>query len=193
MLGSSSNLSLQAKTFYLPLDYIPYLMRVSIAFFFIFVHTFHQFIISVRVEILQRQVLQIILDPVYPQSGGQRRIYFKGFLCYESLPVRWMKIKRAHVMESVNQFYEEYPDIGGHRQYHFSEVFRLAFQLVSKGNFAYLGQTIHKKSDIFAEAVFHLLKGSQCILNGVMQKSGYQRGGVKPHFNQHPRHLQGMD
>ncbi len=96
-------------------------------------------------------------------------------------------------MQPVSQLDQNHPDIVGHGQQHFAEIFRLAFLFGLEMNLADFGDTIHQKRNLFTEHGGKVIIGGQGVLDRVMQKTGDNTGNIETQLSQQTGHLHGMD
>ena len=156
-------------------------------------HPFHQFRIFFRMEVFEREFLQFDFHPVYAEAVCERGVDFEGFLRDEFPFVQGLEFKGPHIMNPVGQPYDENPDIGRHGKHHFSEIFRLSFQLASKGNLADFRQSVDNEGHIISEGIAYLLDGRKGVLHRVMEKPRHDRRDVEPHINKNTGNFKGMN
>ena len=132
MFCPSFNLRFNIKGLQIILNDAIYLFCIFFPFLLLFCDLFYQIKIFFHAKISEGKILQFHLHPVDTQTACQRGIYFKCFPGNEFLSFLRLKFQRSHIVGSICQPYKGYPDIVGHGQHHFSEVFRLSFQLAAK-------------------------------------------------------------
>ena len=89
-----------------------------------------QILIDLRLQIAERQVVQLDLDPGNTEAVRQRRINLDGFSGLLPLLFRLPILTRAHIMETVRQLDDNNPYILRHGQKHLPKVLRLDFHLI---------------------------------------------------------------
>ena len=102
----------------------------------------HQFVILLRFQIAERQIFQFPFDVGYAQTVRQRRKNLHSFPGDLLLLLRRHRLKRSHIVKSVGQFDQNYPDVFRHRQKHLAIVFHLLFFFGLVLNPAQFGHTV---------------------------------------------------
>ena len=192
MFGPSLHFALDAEPFHLPADDPLDLLGILLPFFLLLDDPLGQIVVGLEIEVAEGEILQFRLHPVDPQTAGQRGIEFQGLLGDVELPVRRLKLERPHVVDPVRQTDEENPDIGGHRQNHLPEIFRLALLLIAEGDLADLRQPVDEECDLFAELLFDLFERGQGIFDRIVEEPGHEGGRIQFHIRQDPADLHGM-
>jgi hypothetical protein len=78
-----------------------------------------------RLQVLERQLLELVLDLAHAEPVGNRGVDVERFLGdLEATLVRQV-MQRAHVVKPVRQLHQDDPDVIHHRQQHLPVVFRL--------------------------------------------------------------------
>ena len=83
-------------------------------------------LVAVRIEILERQLLELVLDLAHAQPVGDGRVDVQRLLRRPQLPIFRHVLERPHVVQAVGQLHENDADVVDHRQQHLAEVLGLA-------------------------------------------------------------------
>ena len=76
--------------------------------------TFQHFI-TVRIDALERQILQLAEEGVQTQPVGNRRIDFQGFACNAPTLIRAHAAQSLHVVQTIRQLDQDDANITRHR------------------------------------------------------------------------------
>ena len=149
-------------------DFINVLLPILVPFR----HTDPQRLVDLRLEVLETQVLQFILDPPDSKAVRQRRIDLQRLLGDLLSLGRAEMFQGAHVVQPVGELDENDPDIVRHRKHHLAEILRLFFFIVPKRNLADFGHSVDKMHDILPELLFEFQGRGDRIFQGIVQQSG---------------------
>jgi hypothetical protein len=86
-------------------------------------------VVFIRVEILERVVFELSLEPVDTETAGQGRIEIHGLAGDIELGLLIGTFEHHHILQPVDQLDQQYADIGGDSQQHLADVLRLVDQL----------------------------------------------------------------
>ena len=153
----------------------------------------HNALISYRIQIPQRNILQFPLDLLHTEPVRQRRIHVHGFPTLDDLLFRGLVLHSAHVVQPVRNLDEHHPDILGHSHEHLSQIFHLLFFAAGKIRAGQLGNTLYQLRSGVAEALGNILIGSIGILDAIMEQRAQNRICVQTHLHHDLRHRQGVD
>ena len=96
-------------------------------------------------------------------------------------------------METVSQLDNHYPDILGHGQEHFPEVFQLLVFLILVMELGQLRYSVHQEGHFVAKHHFDIVKGIFRILHHIVKKGCNDTFGIHFKLCQDVSHCQGMD
>ena len=89
----------------------------------------HQIIIDIRLQILQRQVIQFDLQFADTKSLGDGAINLQCLLGNPLLALRRLVLQRAHIVQTIRQFDHNDADILRHGEEHLTQILCLHLQL----------------------------------------------------------------
>ena len=150
----------------------------------------HQLVVFFRLQIPERQILQLPFDVGYAQSVRQRCEDLQGFPGDLFLLLRCHRLERPHIVEPVRQFDQNHADVLCHRQEHLAVVFHLLFFFGLILDPAQFGDAVNQAGNLPAEFLFNLLQGHRGIFDYIMQQRRRDGVGVDLQFRQDPGHAQ---
>ena len=127
------------------------------------------FMISHRIKMFERKVLQLLLDTANPQPVCQRSVNFHRFQRLDTLLFRNSVVQGAHIVQPVCQLDNDDPDILCHRQQHFTHIFRLLLCAAGVWYIGKLCHAVHQFGNISAELLFNIVQRYRSILNNIVQ------------------------
>ena len=130
----------------------------------------------------ETQVFEFRLDFVEAESIGEWRVDVKRFACDFVLLVGWLRLERAHIVESVADFDEDDADVVAHRQQQFFEVLGLCRSLFAEDSTADFRQSIDDLGDFRAENILDVLDGVVGVLDHVVKQCRADARRTKSHF-----------
>ena len=149
-------------------------------------------VIRLGVEVLERQILELVFDLPHSQSVGDGRVDVQGLLPDgQSSPLRHVA-ERTHVVQPVGQLDENDANVVDHGEQHLAEVFRLSFLARGEGDGADLGDTFHDMSHFGPKQFSHPLDRGECVLNDVMEQTSRNRDVIQTHVRHQGSHLEGV-
>ena len=92
-----------------------------------------QVLVGLALEILERQILELVLDLAHPEPVGDRRVDVERLLGDLHAALFGQVVQRPHVVEPVGQLHQDDPDVIHHRQQHLPEVLRPRSSLDENG------------------------------------------------------------
>ncbi len=148
--------------------------------------------VRVGVEIPQCEILKIPLHAPNAQAVRDRRVDFDRLFGDRELLGRRQRGQGAHVMQPVGQLDDDDPDVLGHRQEHFAQVFdlRVLFGLVRDAG--QLRDTVDQGRDLGAEAVGDLFARDHGVFDDVVQERRRDRRAVHLEIRQDVGHRERM-
>ena len=143
--------------------------------------TIHNFLVSDRIEIFQRQILQLPFDALHAQAVCNRRINLHGLQRLGALFFHLHVLHGAHIVQAVCQFNQNDADILRHRNQHLAQIFDLLLFLGIVQP-AQSCDAIDQISDRFAELLLNLVIPKCGVLNAIMQQTCTNRIGIQSHL-----------
>ena len=92
-----------------------------------FLDVSHQPAMFVRIGVWKSKVFKLSFQFAHPEPIGDRRVNFQCFKGDSFLLFFPDKIQGLHVVMAVGKFNQDHPDVFGHRQKHFSQIFHAPF------------------------------------------------------------------
>ena len=149
--------------------------------------------IRLRVELRERQRLQLGLHRVHADPFGQRRVDLHRLARDAAAPLRVLhEMQRAHVVQPVGELHQQHADVAADRQHQLAEVLRLLGAVGLQLQPGQLGDAIDQPGDLAAEAGLDLRQLDRRVLDHVVQQAGGDRGGVQPIARQDVGHRDRM-
>ena len=96
-------------------------------------------------------------------------------------------------MQPVGQLDDDHPDISGHSDKHFAQVFHLGFFFAAVSDFSQTGDAVDQIRHRAAEFLFHHGVGGLGILQHVVKQAGYNGIRVHAQLCQNARHCHRVD
>ena len=78
-----------------------------------------------RLEVLERQLFELVLDLAHPQPVGDRRVDVARLLRDLDAALLRQVVQRPHVVEPVGELHQDHADVVHHREQHLAEILRL--------------------------------------------------------------------
>ncbi len=144
-------------------------------------------------EVLERQILQLTLDPVDPQTVGQRRIDIEGFLGDLDLFFNREMVQGSHVVGAVSELDQDDADIPGHRKDHLPEVLCLFLLAASEIDLAEFGHPIDQGGDLIAKDAPHLVHGRQGVFHRIVEEAPHDARDIQLQLGNDVGDGQGMN
>ena len=148
--------------------------------------------VGVRIELAERQVLQLFPHPVHAHPGGERRIDVERFLRDAPPRLRRHEVEGAHIVQPVRQFDQEDPHVVGDGEQQLAQVFRLGRLLRDQVELLELGQAVDQPADIRPEQLIDLGTGDRRVLDRVVQQGRGDGGIVELEVGENCRDFQRM-
>src|SRR5262249_7890201 len=120
-------------------------------------------------------------------------VYVERFLRNPPTFLAGQILKRAHVVQSIGQFYKDDSHVIDHRQKHLAHVQRLTFLVRCVVQFRDLGQAVNKVSDLGTKVLLDLFDGGIGILDDVVQQAGCYANGIELELRQNVGDLEWVD
>ena len=161
--------------------------------FFVGSQVIRDFLIGVRHQIPQGDVLQLPLDLLHTKAVRQRRVDVHGFPALLDLLFRGLVLHGAHIVQPVGDFNEHHPHVLGHGHEHFAQVFHLRLLGGGEASTGQLGDAFYQLRHGGAEDFFDLLVGSVGVLDTVVEQRAQNGILIQTHFCHNLRHGKGVN
>ena len=138
-----------------------------------------QLIVDLRVQILERQVLQLALDPGDAEPVRQRRVDIQGLLRREELLIRRHMIQGPHVMHAVGKLDQDNAHVFAHREQHLAKVLGLLFFPAAEIGSAQFRHPVDERRNLPAKKALKFIERRQCIFDRIVQQSAGDAGHVE--------------
>ncbi len=126
--------------------------------------------VGFRFEVLERQVVELGLEPADPQTVGQRGVDLPGLAGDPFLLFGAEVFERAHVVQPVAQLDQDHADVVDHRQDHAPEVFGLRDVFAGELELGDLGHPGDDVGHVGAEVLLDALDRGQRVLDDVVEQ-----------------------
>ena len=148
--------------------------------------------IGFGIELVERQVLELLPHLMHAHAARERSVDVEGFL--GAAPARlWRHVGQgAHVVQAVGELDQQHPDIIGDRQQELAQVLGLLRLLGDEVEPLELGEAFHQRADVLPEHLVDLGPGGGGILDGVVQERSSDGGVVELQIGQDRRDFQRM-
>jgi hypothetical protein len=91
-------------------------------------------------------------------------------------------------VEAVRQLDQDHPDVAGHRDHHLAVVLGLLLVTALEGDAGELGDAVHERGDVVAEALADVLERRARVLDRVVEQRRADRLRVQAHAGADLRH-----
>ncbi len=146
-----------------------------------------------RLEISERQLLELVLDLAHPEAVGDGRVDVARLL-RDSRPALLRQVAQGpHVVHAVGELDENHPDVVDHRQEHLAEVFRLAFLGGRERDGADFRDAFDDMRDFRAEKLLDAFDARERVFDDVVEEPGGDGDGVELEFDQELGDSEGVD
>ena len=152
-----------------------------------------QRLVGFRLEVLERQLLELVLDLAHAEPVGDRGVDVARLLRDLDAPLLRQVVQRPHVVEPVGELDEDDADVVDHRQQHLAEVLRLPLLAGRERDGAELGDPFDDVGDVGAEQLLDALDRRLGVFDDVVEQPGGDRHDVELHVGELIRDLQRMD
>ena len=154
----------------------------------------HHLVEALRVDVAQRQVLQLPFDGEDAQPVGQRRVDVERLARNGHLSLGLLVFEGAHVVQPVGQLDEHHADVLAHGQEHLAQGFGLLLLAGGEVQPGELRDAVHQQRHLRAELLLDGLGGDLLdVLHAVVQKPRRDGGCVQGQVGQRVGHAERMD
>ena len=137
-----------------------------------------------RFEVLERQLLELVLDLAHAEPVGDRRVDVARLLRDLHPPLFRQVMERAHVVQPVGELDQDDADVVHHREQHLAEVLRLPLLARRERDRPQLGDPFDDVRDVGAEQLLDALDRGLRVLDDVVQQAGGNRDDVELHVGE---------
>ena len=142
-------------------------------------------LIGIRFKMLEGEGLHLLHKFIHADPLGERRIDIHRLTGdAATLFLTLDEVERAHIVEPVRQLDEQHPDIAGHGEQEFPQIFGSAFGVGLRLNCRQLGNAINKPRDILAKQLLDLVLGRDGIFDRVVEDRRRDRLIIEPQIRQ---------
>ena len=149
-------------------------------------------LVGLRVEVLERQLLQLLAHFLDAHAAGERRVDVEGLLGDAPALVRRHELQGAHVVQAVGELDQQHPHVVGNGEQQLAEILALGRALRHEVEPLDLGQAVDEGADLGPEGLVDLLQGRLGILHRIVE---HRRGNgrvVELEVREDGRDFQGM-
>ena len=147
-------------------------------------------LVRLRLEILERQLFELVLHLAHPEAIGDGSVDVECLLGDLDAALLGQVMQRPHVVEPIRQLHEDDADVIHHRQQHLAEVLGLPFLARRERDRADLGDTLDDVRDLLAEQLLDPLRSRERVLDDIVEQPGGDSDHVELHVGQRVRDLE---
>ena len=129
--------------------------------------------VAPRVQVLERQLLQLAVGLVQAEPVRDRRVDVERLARDAQALVGRHRVHRAHVVQPVGELDQDHAHVARHRQQHLAERLGLAFLARRELQLVELGQAVDQVGGRRAEALDQLGLGDAAVLHRVVHQRGH--------------------
>ena len=145
---------------------------------------------ALRLEIAERQLLELVLDLAHPQPVGDGRVDVARLLRDLDAALLRQVVQRPHVVEPVGELHQDDPDVVHHGEQHLAEVLGLPLLARRERDRPQLGHPLDDVGDVGAEQLLDPLDRRLRVLDDVVEQAGGNRHDVELHVGEQVRDLE---
>jgi hypothetical protein len=139
-----------------------------------------------RLQGAETGFLELALEPVDAEAVGQGRVEIERLGGDATALVRRQVIEGAQVVGPIGQLDHQHADVGGAGDEHLAQGIGLRLFAGIGLDAVDLGDTVHQRRHLAAEALGHVVQGRARVLDGVVQQSGDNGRNIQPHLGDDP-------
>ncbi len=137
---------------------------------------------SLGVLVLETELFQFCFDGKQSQPVCQRGVYIQGFPGNFKLLRRSHGRECAHVVQSVGNLDQDYPDIIGHGEQQLPKILCLCRYVLAKHPARYLGQPVHNLRNLIPKQGTDIIDRVIGIFHHIVKQRRRNRGRSQPHL-----------
>ena len=149
-------------------------------------------LVGFRIELAERQVLELLAHLMHAHAAGERRVDFQRLLGGAAARLGRHVVERAHVVQPVGELDQQHAHVVGDRQQQLAQVFRLLGFLGDEVELLQLGEALDQRADVAPEQAVDLGARGCGILDGVVQQRGGDGRVVELEVGEDRRHFDRM-
>ena len=142
-------------------------------------HRLREHPVAQRIEVRERELLQLAVQPVEAEPVGDRRVDLDRLARDAVALLHADRVERAHVVQPVGELDQDDAHVARHREEHLAEVLGLRVLGVLELDAVELGDAVDELGDGLAEALADVLLRDGGVLEDVVQQRGDERLGVE--------------
>ncbi len=146
-----------------------------------------------RLEVLERQLLELVLDLAHAEAIGDGTVDVARFLRDLDAPLLGQVVQRPHVVQSVGELDQDDADVIDHGQQHLAKILGLPLFARRELDGAELGDALDNVRDVGAEELLDALDRRLRVLDDVVEQAGGDRHDVELHVGEEIGHLERVD
>ena len=127
-----------------------------------------QLLVIVRLEVLEREVLELRLHACHAEAVRERRIQLAGFERDALALVGRQRIQRAHIVQPVGELDDDDARVARDRHQQFAIVLRLLLGGRAEVQRRDLGEAVHQIGDLVSEVATQHVQGDIGIFDDVV-------------------------
>ena len=101
---------------------------------------------GLRLEIPERQLLELVLHLAHPEPIGDRRVDVARLLRDRDAALLGQMVQRPHVVQAIGELHQDDPDVVDHREQHLAEVLGLPLLARRELDRAQLGHALRPRA-----------------------------------------------
>ncbi len=140
--------------------------------------------VGLRLEIAERQLLELVLHLAHPEAIGNRGVDVARLLRDLDAALLGQMVERAHVVEPIGELHEDDADVVDHREQHLADVLRLPLLARRERDGADFRHPFDHVGDLGPEELLDALDGRQRVFDDVVEQTGGDGHGVQLHIRQ---------
>ena len=133
-----------------------------------------------RLEDLEREILELPLHLPDPEPLGERRVDLHRLAGDPHLLLRRQRVQRPHVVEPIGELDEDDADVLGHRQEHLPDVLGLLLLVAVGAELRELRDAVDEVGDLGPEALLEVGQAVLGVLRDVVEERRLDGDRVDP-------------